>query len=219
VFSTQTRFVCCLYARVSPTPPRAAISRSRSPPLRRARRASALSAPSLSEADKALRAAARRQGEARRAPAAAEAEAARLARRCAEESASAAARGAAAAREEAGLAAVAATQRRVRQSREAASLAWFHPEPPVSPEQAALRAALANAAQPLTALRLWSFAGPPGPPTAAALPPGRRTAVGIFLHSGVAVTVTPLAAGRPGLPLPPRVRLPGVADRADGDRV
>jgi hypothetical protein len=91
------------------------------------------------------------------------------------------------------------------------------PAPAPLPEEAALRAGLVRVAQPLTALRVWAFGGTE--PAADAPPLVPRSALGIFLHAGVAVTVTPLAAGRLGRPLPPCVRLPSVADRPNGELV
>jgi hypothetical protein len=152
-----------------------------------------------------LRAAAAGQRAAREAAGAAEV--ARVARRAAEAASAAAARAAAEARAEAGLAAVVAAQQLVRGHR-AASWAWPAVElaaPPPSPEEAALRADLARAAQPHLGLRVWAFGGPE--PARDAPPPAARSALGVFLHAGVAVTVTQVAAGRPGLPRPVRVPL------------
>ena len=184
--------------------------------MRRARNLPAqLAPPALSEADKALRAAARRQREARLAQAAQGAGEAREARHRAEAAASAAARSAAGDRALAGQAAWEGTLRRVRHHREAEGLSLVLPLPAPLPEEAALRAALARAAHPHTGVRLWSFGCVQ--PSRAAAPPVARSAVGLFLHAGVAVTV---ARGVPQpLPQPPRERQPGVADRPDGDRV
>jgi hypothetical protein len=171
----------------------------------------------LSASDEALRAAARRQREAREAPAARAAEEARAARRAREADASAADRAAVAARAEAGVAAFTASRRRLRQHQEAAGLTWLLPDRPAEPEEAAHRARLAQVSQACTGLRTWTFGGLA--PAAVAPAPAAHSAVGFFLHAGVAVTVTPSAAGRPSLPLPPRARAPGVADRPDGDLI
>jgi hypothetical protein len=200
----------CAAAGVSwPSPPAraAAIGRSRTPPRRRRPSPVRPAVRPLSTSDRALRAAAAGQRSAREARAAVAAGDAREARRAAEEASATAARAAAEARAVAGLAAVAAAQQLVREHR-AASWRWpevLLPAPPPSPEEAALRADLARAAQPHLGLRVWAFGGPE--PARDAPPPAARSALGVFLHAGVAVTVTQVAAGRPGLPRPPRVPL------------